>query len=168
MRPKTTGVAPSTVTRYSGRIVENISDEMSVSRLVIPSRTTVRRTPGARVRESYAVLAPLGRLVVFGVSDAVPGTRRSLWRAARLLLQMPAFRPLALMNQNRGVFGLNLGRLWTEAAKLERIMALLIGELNTGHLHPIIARTFPLTDAAAAHQFLHDRRNIGKVVLTAA
>jgi NADPH:quinone reductase-like Zn-dependent oxidoreductase len=121
---------------------------------------------GTSVRESYALLAPLGRLVVFGVSDAVAGTRRSLWRAARLLLQMPAFRPLSLMNRNRGVFGLNLGHLWTEAMKLEAIMALLITELEIGRLQPIIARTFPLAEAAAAHRFLHDRRNIGKVVLT--
>jgi NADPH:quinone reductase-like Zn-dependent oxidoreductase len=79
---------------------------------------------------------------------------------------MPAFRPLSLMNHNRGVFGLNLGRLWTEAAKLQALMSLLITEWDTGRLHPIIARTFPLTDAAAAHRFLHDRQNIGKVVLT--
>lgn len=121
---------------------------------------------GASVRESYTLLAPLGRLVVFGVSDAVPGRRRSLWRAARLLWQMPAFRPLSLMNHNRGVFGLNLGRLWSEATKLEAIMSLLIAEWDIGRLQPIIARTFPLAEAAAAHRFLHDRGNIGKVVLT--
>jgi NADPH:quinone reductase-like Zn-dependent oxidoreductase len=121
---------------------------------------------GRSARESYALLAPLGRLVVFGVSDAVPGTRRSLWRAARLLLQSPAFRPLALMNRNRGVFGLNLGRLWTEISRLHALMAFLIAELDAGHLAPIVARTFPLGQASAAHQFLHDRGNIGKVVLT--
>jgi NADPH:quinone reductase-like Zn-dependent oxidoreductase len=121
---------------------------------------------GASVRESYSLLAPLGRLVVFGVSDAIPGRRRSLWRTARLLLQMPAFRPLSLMNRNRGVFGLHLGRLWSEAAKLEGIMALLIGELESGRLRPIVARTFSLAEAAAAHHFIHDRRNVGKVVLT--
>jgi len=121
---------------------------------------------GASVRESYSLLAPLGRLVVFGVSDAIPGKRRSLWRTARLLLQMPAFRPLSLMNRNRGVFGLHLGRLWSEAAKLEGIMALLIGELESGRLRPIVARTFSLAEAAAAHHFIHDRRNVGKVVLT--
>ena len=121
---------------------------------------------GASARESYGLLAPLGRLVVFGVSDAIPGRRRSLWRAARLLLQMPAFRPLSLMNRNRGVFGLNLGRLWSEAAKLEGIMALVTSELESGRLRPIVARTFSLAEAAAAHQFIHDRRNVGKVVLT--
>ena len=95
---------------------------------------------GRSFRESYALLAPLGRLVVFGVSQTVPGSRRSLWRAARLLLQMPAFRPLSLMNHNRGVFGLNLGRLWSEAAKLGSSMALLLSELEAGRLQPVVAR----------------------------
>jgi hypothetical protein len=38
--------------RYSGRIVLTISDEMSVKRLVNPSMTTVRLTVGARRREA--------------------------------------------------------------------------------------------------------------------
>jgi NADPH:quinone reductase-like Zn-dependent oxidoreductase len=121
---------------------------------------------GASARESYRLLAPLGRLIVFGVSDAVPGTRLSWWRTARMMWQMPKFRPISLMNHNRGVFGLNLGRLWTEAAKLDTLMTLLISEWDQGRLHPIVAQTFPLAEAAAAHRFLHDRRNIGKVVLT--
>jgi NADPH:quinone reductase-like Zn-dependent oxidoreductase len=29
----------------------------------------------------------------------------------------------------------------------------------------MIAKKFPLAEAAAAHQFIHDRKNIGKVVL---
>jgi NADPH:quinone reductase-like Zn-dependent oxidoreductase len=121
---------------------------------------------GSSFRDSYALLAPLGRMVAFGVSQAVPGSRRSLWRAARLLLQMPAFRPLSLMNHNRGVFGLNLGRLWSEAAKLQSSMGLLLAELEAGRLQPIVATTFPLEQAAAAHRYLHERQNIGKVLLT--
>ncbi len=121
---------------------------------------------GKSFRESYGLLAPLGRLVVFGVSRAVSGERRSLWQAAKTLLQMPAFRPLALMNHNRGVFGLNLGRLWDESARLDASMRMLLPELEAGGLQPIVGRTFPLERAADAHRFIHERRNIGKVVLT--
>jgi NADPH:quinone reductase-like Zn-dependent oxidoreductase len=121
---------------------------------------------GRSFRESYGLLAPLGRLVVFGISRALPGERRSLWTAARVLLQTRAFRPLSLMNHNRGVLGLNLGRLWGETAKLEASMAALLPELEAGRLHPIVSTTFPLERAADAHRFLHERRNIGKVILT--
>ena len=39
--------------------------------------------------------------------------------------------------------------------------------LVRGAIRPTIDRTFPLTadGAAAAHEYLHERRNVGKVVL---
>jgi NADPH:quinone reductase-like Zn-dependent oxidoreductase len=121
---------------------------------------------GRSFETSYRLLAPLGRLVLYGVSAVASGERRSWWRAARTLLEMPAFRPLSLMNHNRGVFGLNLGRLWGEQRQLAAGMQLLLQELESGRLRPVVARTFPLERAGEAHRFLQSRASIGKVVLT--
>jgi NADPH:quinone reductase-like Zn-dependent oxidoreductase len=121
---------------------------------------------GRNFAVSYRLLAPLGRLVLYGVSSIAPRERRSLWRAARTLLQMPVFRPLSLMNHNRAVMGLNLGHLWGEARQLRSAMDLLLQELASGRLRPVVAKTFPLECAADAHRFLQSRANIGKVVLT--
>ena len=82
------------------------------------------------------------------------------------LVTMPVFLPISLMNHNRGVLGLNLGRLWDEAARLDAMMQMLLPELESGRLEPIVSREFPLDRAADAHRFIHERRNIGKVVLT--
>ena len=123
---------------------------------------------GASFRASYDLLAPLGRLVVYGASAAVAGERRNLWRLGRTLLTMPAFRPLRLINENRGVLGLNLSRLWGETRTLSRAMEFLRGEVEAGRLAPVVARTFPLDRAADAHRFLQSRANVGKVVLTAS
>jgi len=35
-----------------------------------------------------------------------------------------------------------------------------------GQINPVIAHTFPLAAAPAAHRYLQERRNIGKVLLT--
>jgi NADPH:quinone reductase-like Zn-dependent oxidoreductase len=121
---------------------------------------------GRSLRRSYELLAPLGRLIVFGASAIAGSPRRSLWRAAVTLLQMPPFWPVSLMNHNRGVFGLNLGRLWHESSRLDASMNLLLPELESGHLKPIVAGTFSLERAPDAHRLLHERRNIGKVLLT--
>jgi NADPH:quinone reductase-like Zn-dependent oxidoreductase len=120
----------------------------------------------ASFRQSYDLLAPLGRLIVYGASEVVTGERRSLLQITRAFLQMPKFRPLALIEQNRGVFGLHAGRLWTEVARVRAAMAILIQELEVQRLHPVIARTFELERADEAHRFIHARANIGKVVLT--
>jgi len=121
---------------------------------------------GRSFADSYRLLAPLGRLVMYGVSSIAPGERRSLWRAVTTLMRMPRFKPLSLMNRNRGVFGLNLGHLWDERGKLVEAMTLLVADVAAGRLQPVVARTFPLDRAAEAHRFVQSRSNIGKVILT--
>jgi NADPH:quinone reductase-like Zn-dependent oxidoreductase len=121
---------------------------------------------GRSFADSYRLLAPLGRMVVYGVSRMAAGERRSLWRAATTIVTMPRFNPLSLMNRNRGVFGLNVGHLWSERERLGEGMMLLLDELGAGRIRPLVARTFPLEQAADAHRFMQSRSNIGKVVLT--
>lgn len=122
---------------------------------------------GRSLRDSYRLLAPLGRLVVFGMFDALPGARRHLWRVARTFLQMPTFRPLALLHDNRSVLGLHMGRLFGEVPRLRPEMDAVLREIDTGTLRPVVAQSFPLDRAGDAHDFIHRRANIGKVVLTA-
>lgn len=121
---------------------------------------------GRSFRISYQLLAPLGRLVLYGASSLASGERRSLWRLLRTMIEMPAFRPLSLMNSNRAVFGLNVGHLWGETPHLRTAMDLLLAELTAGRIRPVIARTFPLDRAADAHRYVQSRANIGKVILT--
>jgi NADPH:quinone reductase-like Zn-dependent oxidoreductase len=121
---------------------------------------------GRSFAESYQLLAPLGRLVMYGASRSASGERRSVWRTVSTLMRMPRFKPLSLMNRNRGVFGLNLGHLWDERRQLADAMTLVLREVSAGRLSPVVARTFPLDRAAEAHRFIQSRSNIGKVVLT--
>jgi NADPH:quinone reductase-like Zn-dependent oxidoreductase len=121
---------------------------------------------GRSFTDSYRMLAPLGRLVIFGLSAAATGEKRNVWRAFQAWLTTPRFNPLSLINRNRGVFGLNVGHLWDERRQLAGTMEMLISELRAGRITPIVARTFPLDRAADAHRFIQSRGNIGKVVLT--
>jgi synaptic vesicle membrane protein VAT-1 len=120
---------------------------------------------GRSARVSYGMLAPLGRLVLYGASTLASGERRSLWRLVRTLIEMPSFRPLSLMNRNRGVFGLNVGHLWSETGRLRSAMDALLVDFAAGRLRPVIAATFPLERAADAHRYIQSRANIGKVIL---
>jgi NADPH:quinone reductase-like Zn-dependent oxidoreductase len=121
---------------------------------------------GRSARISYELLAPLGRLVLYGASSLASGERRSLWRLAKTLITMPSFGPLSLMNKNRGVFGLNLGHLWSETERLRSATGVLLAGFASGQLRPVVAKTFPLEHAADAHRYLQSRANIGKVILT--
>jgi NADPH:quinone reductase-like Zn-dependent oxidoreductase len=121
---------------------------------------------GRSFTDSYRLLAPLGRLIIFGLSAAAPGETRSVGRAFRAWMATPRFDPMSLINRNRGVFGLHVGHLWDERRQLAPLMEMLVSELRAGRLKPVVARTFPLDRAADAHRFIQSRSNIGKVVLT--
>jgi len=121
---------------------------------------------GRSFTASYRMLAPLGRLIIFGLSSAAPGERRNLWHAFQAWMSTPRFNPLSLINRNRGVFGLHVGHLWEERRQVAPLMEMLISELRAERLKPVVARTFPLERASDAHRFIQSRQNIGKVVLT--
>jgi NADPH:quinone reductase-like Zn-dependent oxidoreductase len=122
---------------------------------------------GASVRRSLEVLAPLGRVVCIGVSSLLPRSRRSLWRALLAKLRTPRLDPWDLMNRNVGVLGVNLARLWDEVAALAPAFSDLVDRVAAGELRPVLAAELPLSAEGAreAHRMLHERRNVGKVVL---
>ena len=75
------------------------------------------------------------------------------------------FNPLSLMNANKGVFGVNLGHMWGEVDRIRTWGVQLLGLWKDGVIRPQIARTFRFDEAAAAHEYIQDRKNIGKVLL---
>ncbi|HJQ85448.1 MAG TPA: medium chain dehydrogenase/reductase family protein [Candidatus Binatia bacterium] len=117
-------------------------------------------------RKSYRCLAPLGRLVCFGISGASTGVKPSLLSAAKRLATLPWFHPIRLMNDNRAVIGVNLGHLWDRIDMLRAEMLGLLDDWRAGRIAPVVGKTFPLVEAAAAHRYLQERQNVGKVVLT--
>jgi NADPH:quinone reductase-like Zn-dependent oxidoreductase len=140
--------------------------------------TEVRRVTGGRgvdivldavggesFKKSYRALASLGRLYVFGVSSFAPGTRRSMVAALTGMWKMPSFKPLALMNFNKGVHGVNLGHLWDRGPELRSILAEMLALFAEGSFEPVVDRSFRFDEAAAAHRYIQERKNFGKVLL---
>jgi NADPH:quinone reductase-like Zn-dependent oxidoreductase len=122
-------------------------------------------------RKDYRLLRPGGRLVCFGLAEVQTGEGRNLpgmvkGLASMTTATMPWWKSLAMMNENKGVFGLNMLAWWKTEGDLHRAIEPLSAELESGALEPVVAESFPFERAADAHRFLHERRNIGKVVLT--
>jgi len=86
-------------------------------------------------------------------------------RGVQALLQTPRFHPLKLMRQNTAVIGVNLGRMPARGNLLRGEMDEIFRMYTGGKIKPVIGKTFPLASAAAAHQYIHERKNIGKVIL---
>jgi NADPH:quinone reductase-like Zn-dependent oxidoreductase len=121
-------------------------------------------------RKDYRLLRPGGRLVMYGISENsdrgrrdIPATLKSL--AAMPTATMPWWKSLMMMNENKGVFGLNMLKWWDREGNFDRAVALLMADLQNGRLQPVIAEAFPFERAGEAHEFIAERRNVGKVVL---
>jgi len=122
---------------------------------------------GDSLKKGYRLLAPTGRLGMFGASSAATGKAAGYRGMASMLMNTPwvQFNPLSLMNANKGVFGVNLGHMWGEFDRMRPWMDQLMGLWSSGAIRPKIARVFKFDEAAAAHHFIQDRKNIGKVLL---
>ena len=55
--------------------------------------------------------------------------------------------------------------LANKIAITERFRSRWLPELESGRLRPLIDTSFPLAEAAAAHQYMEDNRNVGKIML---
>jgi synaptic vesicle membrane protein VAT-1 len=120
---------------------------------------------GKHWKKSYAALRHTGRLGMFGVSAASANGLAGKLNLVKAAIQTPWFHPLALLNKNRGVFGLNLGHMWHEPEKVAVWMRDLIRGVDEGWLRPYVDRSFSFGEIGQAHTYLEDRKNIGKVVL---
>lgn len=105
---------------------------------------------GRTTLDGVELLAPFGRLVVFGASGG----------------EIPTL-PLRAVYALKEVVGFGL-RVW-QAARPDEAMretAELTEHLASGRLHAAVHATLPLTDAVEAHQLLEERSRIGRVLLT--
>ncbi len=120
---------------------------------------------GAHWKKSYAALRATGRLGMFGISTVSANGLAGKLNMLKAAIQTPRFHPFALLNKNRGVFGLNLGHMWHEPEKVAVWMRDILQGVEEGWVNPYVDRAFPFDQAGDAHRYLEERKNIGKVVL---
>jgi NADPH:quinone reductase-like Zn-dependent oxidoreductase len=121
---------------------------------------------GSHWKKSYKALRHTGRLGMFGISTASDSGKLAPLKLLGTALGMPFFHPLSLMNQNRAVFGVNVGHLWHEPEKIRAWVDTLLQGVADGWVRPHVDSTFPFDRSGEAHAYIEARRNIGKVLLT--
>ncbi|MEU4339030.1 medium chain dehydrogenase/reductase family protein [Micromonospora lupini] len=122
---------------------------------------------GPGVRTSYRLLAPGGKLVVYGNASALGSARSIVWVFVKLLARLYTWN--ALPNGHRvGFYNFWAGRRTRATAFRRRLrtdLGIVLDLLRQGVIVPQIAARYPLTEVSAAMAFAEARSRPGKVVL---
>jgi NADPH2:quinone reductase len=106
---------------------------------------------GQNLIDSISVLAYRGRLISVGVSSRAGSAieARELW------------------TQNNALHGVYLGAaIASEYPRVHPMIGSMLDRVASGELQVAIDRTFPLAEAAAAHEYAESRKAFGRIVLT--
>ncbi|HEX2121242.1 MAG TPA: zinc-binding dehydrogenase [Thermoanaerobaculia bacterium] len=118
---------------------------------------------GAIHRAALRRLAPMGRVVIAGASNAFPRTRNPLARLAALR-NLPRASIFDMLRRSYGVMSFHVGWL-LDAGAIEPQWRDLVRFTEAHRITPVIGHEFAFDDIADAHRMLEERRNVGKVVV---
>jgi NADPH:quinone reductase-like Zn-dependent oxidoreductase len=121
---------------------------------------------GADWRKGLKLLRPVGRLVAYGFANLASGQRRRPVHVLSQVASMPRLTPVQLMNRNKSVCGVHIGRLWDQIPMLSQELGEVLALWEAGRITPRIDATYPFAKAADAHRRILSRQNTGKIVLT--
>jgi NADPH:quinone reductase-like Zn-dependent oxidoreductase len=120
---------------------------------------------GGDWKKGYELLRPAGMLIAFGMANVNTGGTRNLLHVLSTLWKVPKYTPMAIMDTNRSIAGVNVGHLWDELDMLTDEMRELLVLYEKGVIKPHVGKTFPFSKAADAHAELEFGKNVGKVLL---
>lgn len=121
---------------------------------------------GRSVAQALRMLAPSGRLISIGIASLAPRKSRSLIATGVGLLRTPILHPYILLADSKSFIGINMKRI-AEArpALLAQALRDVFESVKAGRLRPYLDSVFDFEQCAAAHERLHGRQSIGKVVV---
>ncbi|MFZ1863101.1 MAG: medium chain dehydrogenase/reductase family protein [Polyangiales bacterium] len=120
---------------------------------------------GENWKKGYSLLRPGGMLVAFGWADMAKYGKRRMTHVLGQFTRVPLWTPIKLMQENKGVSGVNMGHLWSEREMMAEVFASVLALYQEGAIRPHVDRSFPFGQASEAHAYIESGQNLGKVLL---
>ncbi len=118
---------------------------------------------GSVLKAGYDLLAPQGRMVVYGSARyASVGNRPNYMKLLRHHLTRPRIDPQKMIESNKGILGFNLIWLYHRVELMHQLLAELEG-MDLGR--PRVGHTFPLEQLKEAILLFQSGKTTGKVVV---
>ncbi|KAK6329091.1 hypothetical protein J4Q44_G00010690 [Coregonus suidteri] len=120
---------------------------------------------GSDTHKAFSLLKPMGTLIVFGAANCVTGQKKNLLAVAKTWYNQFTINTLRLMHANKAVCGFHLGYLSDEEELITQTMTTLLELYTQGKIKPRIDSTYHFEQVGDAMRRMHERNNIGKVIL---
>lgn len=129
---------------------DNLKENLLAANGGKPVDLVLEMVGGKTTDISLDVLAPFGRLIVYGMASRTPGA---------------SINPASLMGGSKTITGFWLAHCFGSKTLLNDVITELFDLVKAGKLKPVIGATFPLSKAADAHKAMLARETTGKIAL---
>lgn len=123
---------------------------------------------GEDANKGISLLKPMGKYILYGSSSIVTGETKSFFSFAKSWWQVDKISPIKLYDENKTVSGFQLRHLAFQQGQhqyVRGIMNKLFQLYSQGKIQPVVDSTWAFEDVAEAMQKMHDRKNIGKIII---
>ncbi|XP_039984734.1 synaptic vesicle membrane protein VAT-1 homolog-like isoform X1 [Xiphias gladius] len=123
---------------------------------------------GENTGKGLSLLKPLGTYILYGASNMVTGETKSFFSFAKSWWQVEKVNPIKLYEENKVIAGFSLLNLLFKQGKchlVRSVMDKLLCLYEQKKIKPVVDSLWALEEVKEAMQRIHDRGNIGKLIL---
>uniref|UniRef100_A0A8C9S8K2 Vesicle amine transport 1-like n=1 Tax=Scleropages formosus TaxID=113540 RepID=A0A8C9S8K2_SCLFO len=123
---------------------------------------------GEDTGKGLALLKPLGTYILYGSANMVTGETRSFFSLAKSWWQVEKVNPMKLYEENKIIAGFSLLNLLFRQGRADRVQSVvrkLLSLYREKKIRPVVDSLWALEEVKEAMQRIHDRGNIGKLIL---
>ncbi|XP_058485672.1 synaptic vesicle membrane protein VAT-1 homolog-like [Solea solea] len=123
---------------------------------------------GENTGKGLSLLKPLGTYILYGASNMVTGETKSFFSFAKSWWQVEKVNPIKLYEENKVIAGFSLLNLLFKQGRcglVRSVMDKLLCLYDQKKIKPVVDSLWALEEVKDAMQRIHDRGNIGKLIL---
>ncbi|CAB1450864.1 unnamed protein product [Pleuronectes platessa] len=123
---------------------------------------------GENTGKGLSLLKPLGTYILYGASNMVTGETKSFFSFAKSWWQVEKVNPIKLYEENKVIAGFSLLNLLFKQGRCSLVRAVmdkLLRLYEQKKIKPVVDSLWALEEVKEAMQRIHDRGNIGKLIL---
>jgi NADPH2:quinone reductase len=120
---------------------------------------------GSTFKKDFGLIGSAGKVILFGGSE-LSGKKWGFFSSLNFIRKMGLMLPIGLMMRSKSVIGVNMLKVGDNKPKLlNKCLTEVTQLIKEGKLNPHVGGEFTVDKIADAHEFLENRKSIGKIIV---